>query len=339
MNVQGRTTKRSVAPSGSSEVALLGQIRERASVVKSAQVVRGIGDDCALLRVKANEELAVTTDFSIEGRHFRLEWHTPESVGHRTLARGLSDLAAMGAKPMAAFLSLALPKKLTLAKGRAKSWMERFYDGLLALAVEEETPLAGGDLSESPLVVADIVLVGSVPRGKALLRAGAQVGERIFVTGALGGALLGLRVMEEKVGRELSESERDNALHRHFYPQPRLAQGLWLRGRASAAMDLSDGLSTDLARLCAESGVCAEIDAELIPRGPGVTLDEALHGGDDYELLFTAAAKAKIPTQIKGVAVREIGRILPRRKGRATVALIEKRKRSALEAKGWEHFS
>ena len=321
-------------------MALLKQIRERAGELKSSRIVRGIGDDCALLSLKAGEELAVTTDFSIEGRHFRLEWHTPESVGHRTLARGLSDLAAMGAKPVAAFLSLALPKALTRAgKRSAKSWLDRFYDGLLSLAREEETPLAGGDLSESPTVVADIVLIGSVPRGKALLRSGARPGDRIFVTGALGGALLGLRVLEKKVGRGLSEEESDSALHRHFYPQPRLAQGFVLRGVASAAMDLSDGLSTDLTRLCAESGVCAEVAAELIPRAPGVTLDESLNGGDDYELLFTAGAKVKIPAQIKGVAVTEIGRILPRRKGRAAITLIEGKKRAPLAPQGWEHFA
>jgi thiamine-monophosphate kinase len=303
----------------------------------SAQIVRGIGDDCALLRLKAHEELAVTTDFSIEGRHFRLEWHTPESVGHRAMARSLSDLAAMGAKPVAAFVSLALPKALTVAgKRNTKSWLDRFYDGLLALAEEEDAPLAGGDLSESPIVVADVILTGSVPRGKAMLRSGARVGDRIFVTDSLGGALLGLRVLEENVGRELSMSERENALHRHFYPQPRIAQGLVLRGLASAAMDLSDGLSTDLARLCAESKVGAEIDAGLIPRAPGVTLDEALHGGDDYELLFTAPAKRKIPAEIKGVAVTEIGRIVAKRGG---IRLIEGKKREVLEAKGWEHFA
>ncbi len=304
--------------------------------LESAQIVRGIGDDCALLRLKVHEELAVTTDFSIEGRHFRLEWHTPESVGHRAMARSLSDLAAMGAKPVAAFVSLALPKTLTvIGKRNTKSWLDRFYDGLLALAAEEDAPLAGGDLSESPIVVVDVILTGSVPRGKAMLRSGAQVGDRIFVTGALGGALLGLRVLEENVGRELSESERNYALHRHLYPQPRIAQGLDLRGQASAAMDLSDGLSTDLARLCAESKVGAEIDAGKLPRAPGVTLDEALHGGDDYELLFTAPAKCKIPAEIKGVAVTEIGRIV-KRKG---IKLIDGKKRGVLEAKGWEHFA
>jgi thiamine-monophosphate kinase len=335
-----RKTSTKVTQAVTGELALLTEIRQRAGAFETPQIIRGIGDDCALLRLKANEEFAVTTDFSIEGRHFRLEWHTPESVGHRTLARGLSDLAAMGAKPVAAFLSLALPKVLTSAtKKNDKSWLDRFYDGLLALAAEEETPLAGGDLSESPIVVADIVLTGSVPRGKALLRSGARAGDRIFVTGALGGALLGLRVLEENEGRELTESERNNALHRHFYPQPRLAQGLALRRLASAAMDLSDGLSTDLARLCAESKVRAEIDAEHLPLAPGVTLDEALHGGDDYELLFTAPTKAKITAEIAGVRVTEIGRMLPLRAGRAAITLVDKKKRTPLEAKGWEHFA
>src|SRR5579862_300318 len=138
------------------ELALIDEIRRRVATAAGAGRVRlGIGDDCALLGVRAGEELAVTTDLSIAGRHFRLDWHPPESVGHRTLARGLSDLAAMGARPVAAFLSLGLPLELTLAKGRGRAWVDRFFDGLLRLARAHRTPLAGGDLAESPVAVAD----------------------------------------------------------------------------------------------------------------------------------------------------------------------------------------
>lgn len=318
------------------ELALIEKIRQRAAEVPAPRVTRGIGDDCALLRTTAGEELAITTDFSIEGRHFKLEWHTPECIGHRALARGLSDLAAMGAKPVAAFLSLALPKKLTVAKGKTPSWMDRFYEGMLSLAKEEGAPLAGGDLSESSLVVADVMLVGAVPRRKALLRSGARAGDKLYVTGALGAGLLGLRILEGK--RKVSQEAQDEALHRHFYPQPRIAQGAVLRGIASAAMDLSDGLSMDLARLCAESGVAAEVDAARLPRAMEATLAEALHGGDDYELLFTVPAKRKMAKSVRGVAVTEIGRVVARRKGRPTVVLVDGKKKTALEAKGWEHF-
>ncbi|MGB6857524.1 MAG: AIR synthase related protein, partial [Terracidiphilus sp.] len=147
----------------------------------------GIGDDCALLRVGRGEDLAVTTDLSISGRHFRLDWQTPESIGHRALARGLSDLTAMGARPFAAFLSLGLPGDLIQkVKGRepwpgGKTWIVRFLDGFFALADAFQTPLAGGDLAESPLAVADVVLVGAVRRGRALVRSGARPGDLLYV--------------------------------------------------------------------------------------------------------------------------------------------------------------
>lgn len=342
--VTGRTVKersRRAAKSDSGERTLLDAIRRRTAGPASG-VRLGIGDDCALLRVGANEEIAVTTDLSVDGRHFRLAWHPAEAVGHRTLARGLSDLAAMGARPVAAFLSLGLPRELAVRHGRGAPWVERFYDGLLALADRHRTPLAGGDLGEAPVAVADIVLVGAVPRGQALLRSKARPGDRIYVTGTLGGAAAGLRrlgeeggLLRKKAGRELEE-----ALRPHLYPQPRLKQGQWLRkhGAARAAIDVSDGVSTDLGHLCEESAVAAEIEADWLPIAPGATLDDALDGGEDYELLFTASASARVPAKIAGVPVTPIGRILPRRAGRPQVVLIEAGKRHPLAPHGWEHF-
>src|SRR6266568_5907217 len=159
------------------ELSLIDQIRHRAAKASKGALRLGIGDDCALLRLKPGEDLAVTTDLSIAGRHFRLDWHTPEAIGHRTLARGLSDLAAMGARPVAAFLSLGLPRELTLSRSHQPAWIDRFLDGFLALAEASKTPLAGGDLAESPVTVADIVLIGAVPKGRALLRSGAHPGD------------------------------------------------------------------------------------------------------------------------------------------------------------------
>jgi thiamine-monophosphate kinase len=324
------------------ELDLLRQIRSR--VRNRAGVALGIGDDCALLRVRRGEELAVTTDLSIDGRHFRIGWHHPEAIGHRTLARGLSDLAAMGARPLAAFISLGLPKNLVKATRGGSSWVSRFYDGLLALADAHKTPLAGGDLAESPVALADVVLVGAVPRGRALLRSGAKRGDAIYVTGALGGAAAGLEKLAELGGsasKQLRIPDRYSALLQpHLYPQPRLAQGEWLRRRAiaAAAIDLSDGLSTDLAHICEESGLAAEVDSTAIPLGAGATLEQALHGGEDYELLFTARPGTRVPARIAGVVVTRIGRIVRRQGNRPVIALMSDGGARALEARGWQHF-
>lgn len=328
----------------SGELAILSTIRARAAGIPHRGVRLGIGDDCALLRLKADEELAVTTDLSIEGRHFRLNWHPPESVGHRTLARGLSDLAAMGASPVAAFLSLGLPRHLTqpgkASGATSSSWVDRFLDGLLNLAVEYDVPLAGGDLAESPIAIADIVLTGSVPKKQALLRGGTKAGDCVFVTGSLGGAAAELAALA-KSPRKFARKTIANQNSPHLYPQPRVAQGLWLRkrGLASAAMDVSDGLSTDLAHLCEESNCAAEIDAEALPLGAGATLELALHGGEDYELLFTAPKSARLPRSIAGVPITQIGRMVPVRTNRARVTLITGKSSQPLEPHGWEHFS
>ena len=323
------------------ELALIESIRRRASKIAGARagVTLGIGDDCALLRPRAGEELAVTTDLSIEGRHFRLDWHPAESVGHRALARGLSDLAAMGARPVAAFLSLGLPRDLTVAAG-GKSWVDRFLDGLLALAAEHRVPLAGGDLAESPLAIADIVLTGAVPRGEAMLRSGGRAGDVIYVTGTLGGAAAELERMGAAPG-EFVESTKAGLGAPHLFPQPRIAQGLWLRrrGLASAAIDLSDGLSTDLAHLCAASRVSAEIDAARLPIGAGASMAQALHGGEDYELLFAAPASAMLGKKIAGVAVTAIGRLIRSRRGQPMVKLLTESGKVPLERQGWQHFS
>jgi thiamine monophosphate kinase len=179
--------KKSLKPIG--ELELIEQIRRDFSPSHSKTVALGIGDDCAILRPPAGHEVLVTTDFTLENQHFRRDLHPPESVGHRCLARGLSDLAAMGATPIAAFLSLALPADL-MAKNSGQQWIARFFNGLRALADIYSVPLAGGDTSESPsgLVLADIILIGSAPKGKALRRSTVRPGDTLYVTGQLGGA-------------------------------------------------------------------------------------------------------------------------------------------------------
>jgi len=311
------------------EQKLIQQIRRSTRKYKGKSVVTGIGDDCAVLRVPSGHELLVTTDFTIENVHFRRDWHRPELVGRRCLTRGLSDIAAMGGEPLAAFLSLAVSGDVP------QKWVDRFLKGLLELADEFKVPLAGGDTAESAGgIQADIVVVGSVPKGKAVLRSGAKAGQQIYVTGELGGSAAVLA--------QLAESKPVAAEYLgHFCPQPRVAVGQWLRRRriASAMIDLSDGLSTDLEHICQESHVGAEIEAAAIPRaqvGPGkmrVALNLALHGGDDYELLFTSAAQ--VPSRIAGVRVTRIGRTTRS----AGMRLIEADgKARPLQAAGWEHF-
>jgi len=361
MMVRSRTTnsesRRNLPADRGAELAMLARIRARVAAAgpmagRGRNVPVGIGDDCALVSLKTGEEIAVTTDLSIAGRHFELAWHPPEAIGHRVLARGLSDIAAMGARPVAAFLSLGIPKELT---GKARGikeppvWLDRFYDGLLALAREFDTVLAGGDLAESPLAVADIVLLGAVRRGQALLRSGARPGDAIYVTGNLGGAAAGLAQLTElaksrratRAGALRIPEKLAAALARHLYPQPRVRQGLWLanRGLATAAIDVSDGLSTDLGHLCDESGVAAEVDANALPISSGATLNQALHGGEDYELLFTARSGARLPRTIAGVPVTRIGRVIRRAAKRPLVTLVAPGVRQPLEAQGWEHFT
>ncbi|HKF48069.1 MAG TPA: thiamine-phosphate kinase [Terracidiphilus sp.] len=348
-SIIGVRGKKNSTGSRTGELDLIRQIRDRsASGGARRGVTLGIGDDCALLRPGRDEEIAVTTDMSIDGRHFLLNRHPPEVVGHRTLARGLSDLAAMGARPLAAFVSLGVPKRLTTPGRSGESWVSRFYDGLLALAAEYETALAGGDLAESPVAVADIVLVGAVKRGRALLRSGARAGDAIYVTGQLGGAAAGLeRLMSSQLKVRSStiavgRSKKDALLvGAHSHPQPRVAQGRWLaqRGAATAAIDLSDGLSTDLAHVCEESGMAAEVNAAMLPVAPLATLEQALHGGEDYELLFTAREGLRIPGSITGVKVTRIGRMVRHTAKRPRVALITANdSKQPLEPRGWQHF-
>jgi len=309
------------------EKSLIERVRRRAR--DGAAVVTGIGDDCAVLRVPAGHQLLVTTDFTLENVHFRREWHPPEVVGWRCLTRGLSDIAAMGGEPRAAFLSMALER------GIPQKWVNRFLAGLLEAAEEFRVPLAGGDTAQSAGgIQADIVLVGSVPKGTAVLRSGARPGDGIYVTGELGGSAAAIARLRE--GRV-----RAADYERHFHPVARVEVGRWLRrrGLASAMIDVSDGLSTDLEHICEESGVGAEIEVAAIPRArvgrPArqVGFDLALHGGEDYELLFASARK--IPAKLAGVRVTRIGRIA---RGPGMVLIEAGGRRRRLLARGWEHF-
>jgi thiamine-monophosphate kinase len=250
----------------------------------------------------------------IEGVHFRRETHGAGDVGWKALARGLSDIAAMGGEPRFCLLSLAV------APWVETRWLDGFYGGLLRLATRTRTPLMGGDLAHAEKVMCDIVVCGAVPRGTALRRDGARAGDAIYVSGALGASAMGLA---KGSGR---------AWRRHLRPQPRLALGRFLRARlrATAAMDLSDGLSLDLHRLCLASGLSAEIGEP--PRFPGATWEQALHGGEDYELLFTAPARARVPPDFEGVPLTRIGAM---RQGHPGAVRLDG---APLAPLGYDHF-
>ena len=323
------------------EKALIAQIRRMASSpirgqtsARNRALLAGIGDDCAILRPLAGYDSLVTTDFSLEGVHFRRDWHPPESVGHRCLARGLSDIAAMGGDPVAVFLSLALPRDLP------QSWVRRFTRSLITLAKKHRATLAGGDIAESPDgILADIVVFGTVPKGKAILRSGAKPGDRIYVSGELGGSAAAVR----KLGAQPPKKLEPRYYLRHFYPEPRIELGRILREKnlASAMIDTSDGLSTDLAHICQESGVGAEVDSSAIPLASAgkpaheVDLDLALHGGEDYELLFTAAGSKRIPNRIAGVTITQIGGIT---QSQRIILRNSKAVGHELYPRGWQHF-
>jgi thiamine-monophosphate kinase len=292
------------------ETAIVQRIRTLAEAGhRDRSIIKGIGDDCAVLRPRSGEDLVFTTDFVLEGRHFRFETHRAAEVGHQALARSLSDLAAMGSEPVFCLVSLAVPAQF------GSAWVQGFYKGLLSLAAKYKIMLAGGDLARFDKVVADVMCCGRVPRARAILRSGARPRDRIYVTGALGGAA------------------HDFTAHgRNVRPEPRVQAGIALRRLGvSAAMDVSDGLSLDLHRLCLESRVSAEVESDP-PIAPGASLQEALHGGEDYELLFTAPPKKKIPKHLAGVPITQIGRI---KQGRAGQIHFKGR---LLKANGFDHF-
>jgi thiamine-monophosphate kinase len=297
------------------------RLRKSAVIPGGSQLVLGIGDDCAIYRPRGSaDDLLFTSDMFLESVHFLRETHKPGVAGRKALARSLSDIAAMGGTPRFCLVSLCVPAWATAR------WVERFFDGILQLAAETGTVLAGGDLSHAEALSCDVTACGAVPRGKALLRTGAKPGDQIYVSGLLGGAALGLSTRKGK------------AFQRHLRPEPRLGLGRFLREklRATSSMDLSDGLSLDLRRLCLASAVDAEITAP--PRFPGATLDQALHGGEDYELLFTVRRGTRVAEHFEGVPLTHLGSIVkagPQPHKGGMVRLDGKQ----LSARGYDHFS
>jgi thiamine-monophosphate kinase len=336
-----KAKRKSAKQRAQGEAALLERIERSASRAEIGQAgLRvGIGDDAALWSPTRGYETILTCDWFLEGTHFLRDKHSADAVGWKCLARAVSDVAAMGGVPRCFLLSLALPGT------RTGPWLDEFLLGLRRAAKKFECVLAGGDTTRRRDILIDVTVVGEVRPSRAVLRSGARPGDILFVSGRLGEAELGLRLIRRNKRRLNS---RDPLLRKHLYPEPRLALGHWLSEKrlASAMMDLSDGLSADLPRLCAASRVGAHIHAERIPAvrvpsrrasGGGNPLALALHGGDDYELLFTVPRKKlkDIPSSFHGIPITEIGEITKKR----ALLLIDKTGHGLpLPNRGWDPF-
>ena len=324
------------------EDELIDRIRRRIPSTPGGAMCLGIGDDAAVIRPRPGTDWVFTCDQFLENVHFLAAAHPPEAVGYKPLARATSDLGAMGARPRFFLLSLALPA------GRAGAWLDGMTRGMSRAARQFGLTLAGGDTARSPSsnpsIALNLVVIGEIAAGHAVGRGGARPGDSVFVSGRLGGSQLGL----ELILRGIAHKRRwRNLLAPHFYPKPALELGCWLAERrlASAMMDISDGLSTDLYRLCEASRAGARIDREKLP-GVAVPADLqsrgidaralALHGGEDYGLLFTVGKRnlARIPPVFRGQRITRIGEIV----AGSGVTLVADGGASTLEPQGWDHF-
>jgi thiamine-monophosphate kinase len=337
----GRLERMKITSKG--EEALLSKIRRAARGTKLSSMPRtvalGVGDDAALFRPTTGHDTILTCDWFLEGTHFLREKHPPDSVGWKCLTRALSDVAAMGGSPRCFLLSLALPASHT---GR---WLDLFFGGLRRASRKFQCVLAGGDTTRNQKILINVTVIGEVPAGRAAFRAGARLGDIVHVSGQLGEAELGLRVLNES---KEAAGRSNHRLRKHLYPEPRLALGQWLTKNriVTAMMDLSDGLSTDLPRLCSASRVGARLESARIPLAPISEADRrrgfdplhlALQGGDDYELLFTVPRRStsRIPRSFQGLRLTAIGEITRDRK---VLLLPEDGPEQLLVRSGWDPF-
>jgi thiamine-monophosphate kinase len=312
---------------------------------RAAQVPLGIGDDAMVLRGPGGKDWVISTDQFVEAVHFCSDKHSPDSVGYKALARATSDLAAMGARPRFFLLDLGLPASRT---GR---WLEQMLGGMGRSARSLGLTLVGGDTTQTSSIAMTFTVIGEIAQGRAVTRTGARPGDILYVSGTLGRAQFGLELMRLAVAPH-QVRDLGRLLEAHLYPQIHIELGAWLaRHRlASGMMDLSDGLSSDLARLCRASRVGAQVFSDAIPCvempssvGKRIRtrftdpLSMALHGGDDYELLF-AIPKRLIP-KLGGAPgfsdLRAIGEI---RRGRGVYLVDAHRRRRPLTPKGWDPF-
>jgi len=296
-----------------------------------------IGDDCAVLPQNQTSDLLITADLLVEDIDFRLEWTTPELLGHKALAVSLSDIAAMGGTPTSAMLSIGVPPKLC-----DDGFPEAIYIGWYQLASQFGIELIGGDTSRSPdKLVIDSIVLGEVPRGKAILRSGARPDDAVFVSGTLGGASTGLMLLESGSAKFVDPEAK--IINRQLRPMPQVELGKHLRelGIVTSMIDVSDGLASDLNHICEASGVGAVLDAESIPIDPNLhdvmrfdeSFDAAINGGEDFELLFTVA-ESELPALVD-LSITRIGTVTAQR---GTLEIIRNGVTENLVPSGFQHF-
>jgi thiamine-monophosphate kinase len=277
-----------------SELALIEMLAERVASISADGLIKGIGDDCAVFANRDNRQWLATTDILVDKVHFDLDWHPPHLLGRKAIAVNISDIAAMGGTPHYALVSMVIPENLE------HGFLAELADGSAEILAEHNCAMIGGDTSRGPVLTLNIVLLGSCAAGRAVLRSGATPGDHVFVSGSLGSAAAGLEISRRRSAlSEFSERELQPFVEKHLNPVPqvRLGQLLGETAGVSAMQDLSDGLATDLAHICLNSNVGAEIQADLLP---GNRLIESIckqlnldpialkvSGGDDYELIFT----------------------------------------------------
>ena len=324
----------------SSEAQMIREIQRITGHAKDRRLVLPIGDDAAAFRTRPGRLILVSTDALVEGIHFDLTYCSPEDVGWKALAVNLSDIAAMGGTPLYATTSIALTRKTSA------DFVGRLYRGLASIARQHGVTVIGGDTCRSPQgIFLDVTIIGEVEPTHMLTRQRARPGDMLYVTGELGGSSVGLDLLS----RSRRKIPRSATIRRHLRPQPRCAAGRFLAERklASAMIDLSDGLSTDLARLCEQSGVGALVEASQLPLAkipgrqrqllPNPLLHYALHGGEDYELLFAVPPRfsQRVPGQIDGLRVHRIG-CLTRATG---IWLLDGQEKHRLNPGGFDHFA
>jgi thiamine-monophosphate kinase len=321
-------------PSRLSENAVLRKIERQFRASPRSALLLGRNDDTALLRSRPGFQSLLTVDWFLEGTHFLRDQHPADSVGWKCLSRAASDIAAMGGTPLCFLLSIALPASCT------GNWLSGFLRGLKRSARELDCALAGGDTTCRDQILISVTVVGEVQANRAITRSRAKPGDLLYVSGTLGEADLGLRQLRAEPGIARPTTV---ALRKHLYPEARIALGQWLAKTrmASAMMDVSDGLSTDLPRLCAASKVGACIQSSALPRPTGTSPVDAsalaLNGGDENYVLFpfTPTNAARLPKAFRKLNLTRIGEI---ERGKRLVVLTEEGKEKSLRPGGWDPF-